>query len=606
MADNSTLKEPKQIQTTDKSLPVIQNINKTNEDGFKDTVESINALDTSIKNSVTKISNIVSNNINRIVVDSASNDNDIDDSSIDVLQINKSNNNLLSKLIKIGNDQLNFFKKIRGEDIKNKKIDDVQRKEIDEPERESFISIKEDKKKKDKGPSIFSKLFDKIKSIISPFIVFFSPLGKILGPLGKILSPLIKIGKFAFSIFKWVAVFEGLSSFINSLSKGEGLEQSIRNSVTSFMNLLLTPIYSLTDKIFGEGKTKEYIEIFINSFIDGIKYIGEKAGEFAAWVASGTAWDDIKKYVTDISVSIGNWISEKWESIKNWWNESNIRELFINVSTSIGNWISEKWESIKNWWNESEIKELISNLSVSIGGWISEKWESIKNWWNELDIKESTLNLVSSIGNWINEKWESIKNWWNESEIKELISNGFDKFTEIMNIAWEKTKKGFSLAFGVLSKPDFWKSYIKMFARNTEYIFDLLMGGIKNSVIAFLRKIPGGEKIINKLGLQEANLSQITEDYKNDIAKEQENISKIIKDEIEKADNKEKINNAKKLSTNNINSTNVINNYITNNNISQPQQTQINNTYGMSEIDDNSFGQTMIPNSRYQSLGYGI
>ena len=182
-------------------------------------------------------------------------------------------------------------------------------------------------------------------------------------------------------------------------------------------------------------------------------------------------------------------IQEKWDEIKNWWENNAFtkwwredvepwftkekwKDLYDNIKTSI----QEKWNEVKEWWNSSALvkwwredvkpwftkekwKDLYNNIKTSI----QEKWNEVKEWWNR-----------SALVKWWN---EDVKPWFTKEKWKEVYSTIKDTLEE----TWEEIK----------NEPKEWgKNLIENFTKGIEE----KANSLKDSLIR------AGQKIKNLLG----------------------------------------------------------------------------------------------------------
>lgn len=148
------------------------------------------------------------------------------------------------------------------------------------------------------------------------------------------------------------------------------------------------------------------------------------------------AWDDIAGWFSGIGDDISGWFSDLWEEkIKPWFTKEKWAGLWDNVKQAF----SEKWDSIKLWWDETIgkwwnekvkpwfTKEKWAGLWDNVKQAFSEKWDAIKLWWDETIgawwsekvkpwfTKEKWASLWDDVKQAFSDKWGEIKTWWNES-----------------------------------------------------------------------------------------------------------------------------------------------------------------------------------------------
>ena len=311
----------------------------------------------------------------------------------------KQTNQILGDMLSVNKDFNNIYKNNEERRRQNEMLESIQNKDSYSDDNEPEIERKTKSEKKLNTKGIFSKIKD----------FFITGKGSWITMLFAGVAKLAKIG---FKFLKILAVADGIFKFAVALWEGKDLVTAIKEGVKTFFDTILFPVYAITDKWFGEGKTKEYMNTIVDGFFDGIKSLGEKIGEFIAWVVSGQAWIDTKNAVINFMGCIADWISDKWTSIKNWWDGVDITGSVINMWSNITSWISDKWNAIKEWWNELDIKQSVINLWDGISRWISDKWNAIKEWWNEFDFKQSVINLWDGITSFIKDSIQLITQWW--------------------------------------------------------------------------------------------------------------------------------------------------------------------------------------------------
>lgn len=148
------------------------------------------------------------------------------------------------------------------------------------------------------------------------------------------------------------------------------------------------------------------------------------------------AWKDISEWFSSIGDDISGWFSDLWEEkIKPWFTKEKWAGLWDNVKQAF----SEKWDSIKLWWDETIgkwwnekvkpwfTKEKWAGLWDNVKQAFSEKWDAIKLWWDETIgawwsekvkpwfTKEKWASLWDDVKQAFSDKWGEIKTWWNES-----------------------------------------------------------------------------------------------------------------------------------------------------------------------------------------------
>lgn len=195
-----------------------------------------------------------------------------------------------------------------------------------------------------------------------------------------------------------------------------------------------------------------------------------------------TTLGNIKDTFFQVWDSIDSKVTEVWNSITKWWEDSGLgekvrtawsgvstffQELFGNAEdgTGIIGWATTTWKGLETWWNtnvaeaiEKEgawggVKAFFSALFKDIGDGCSLVWEDIKKWWNSTEIGKdinkawesvsdffSTLfggtEVPGSIADYANDAWIAVSTWWDEN----IYQN--------VKTAWDSVTTFFSTLFG--------------------------------------------------------------------------------------------------------------------------------------------------------------
>ena len=602
--ENLNIKDPKQIPQKDSNslyLPQIISINQ----GIKDSTDKLkNTLDDSFEktnNAITGISenflkefktienfydlvkqlfnfDNVTNLLNNKLLDTTIIKDEMKDNfSQKLLNINESNNTTLDDILKTEQDILNtnkdmldFYRNEKYENERQNKINEFKTYEVEDRKSYEYETPRKSEKKLNIG-KFFSNIFGLGKEKIGDMFSLLSPL----------FSGITGLFSSIYKIFKIFAIFDGILEFAHSLSKGKDFVTAVKDGFNQLFNTLLSPVYYLSDKILGEGKSKEYITKSIDVFFDWVNSIGESLGKFTAYILSGEMWSDIKTSTLNLVESISNQINSTWNYIKT---------STLNLVKSISDWINSTWDSVKSWWGKFDIKTSTLNLVESISNQINSTWDSIKKWWNKFDIKTSTLNLVKSISDWINSTWDSVKSWWGKFDIKTSTLNLVDGFYNII----DEFVLGLKSIGYILSNKNFWKHTLDQIIENFKFQIKMAWGAITNGIYN-IAKYLGFEDTLDKWGFKKFNY----EEEKNKFTLKNDDIQKNIDETIEQSFEKA-LNNLK-----NVNKENLKNNISTQNQITiinntqntQPIQTNYNNhQYMMTPIstDDNTYNTTLL------------
>lgn len=113
-------------------------------------------------------------------------------------------------------------------------------------------------------------------------------------------------------------------------------------------------------------------------------------------------WDEIKAKATEIFQAISDWVSKKFEEVKQFFSDlassakaklEEIKQFFVDAKTKI----TETFQNIGQWFGDrlSDIKNVFSG----IGSWFSEKFQSAYN---------SITNIFSGLGTFFSNVWNKI------------------------------------------------------------------------------------------------------------------------------------------------------------------------------------------------------
>lgn len=200
-------------------------------------------------------------------------------------------------------------------------------------------------------------------------------------PKGELVAKVAKgVVKNAGKLWAFYSAYKGVDAYMETLKDGGSQAEAVVAGAKGFFNQLLSPFALAIDAVLGEGTTKK----FIDDFVDGVYKVGEKIGEWTAYLVSGQAWKDVKNACVNFAKNIGKWVKTTWNNIKKWWNGFSIKDTVFNLVEAIGSWFKEKWNDIKSSWDsDKSIWENITNIASKIGNWISNwfknLWETVKN-----------------------------------------------------------------------------------------------------------------------------------------------------------------------------------------------------------------------------------
>ena len=333
-------------------------------------------------------------------------------------------------------------------------------------------------------------------------------------PKGQLVAKVAKgVVKNAGKLWAFYSAFKGVDAYVETLKDGGSQAKAVVEGAKGFFNQLLSPFALAIDAVLGEGTTKK----FIDDFIDGVYKVGEKIGEWTAYLVSGQAWQDTKNACVNFAKNIGKWVKTTWNNIKEWWNSFSIKDTVFNLVEAIGSWFKEKWNDIKSSWDsDKSIWENIVDIASKIGEWIS---------------------------NWFSNLWETVKNklmfWKKDNKPEKPIENASND-DELLKKLKEKVKKG---SISSLSKEELnqWKRL---------HNIDFSQQEIEKPVVE-----KKGDSILTKI-------EGITKKPIN-LEKQINNAKGIIKETVQKTKNQfvnlqNNVNNQPITTQNNVNNSNIV------------------------------------------------
>lgn len=260
-------------------------------------------------------------------------------------------------------------------------------------------------------------------------------------PKGQLVAKVAKgVVKNAGKLWAFYSAFKGVDAYMETLKDGGSQAEAVVEGAKGFFNQLLSPFALAIDAVLGEGTTKK----FIDDFVDGVYKVGEKIGEWTAYLVSGQAWQDTKNACVNFAKNIGKWVKTTWNNIKKWWNGFSIKDTVFNLVEAIGSWFKEKWNDIKSSWDsDKSIWENIVNIASKIGEWISNwfsnLWETVKNklmFWKKDNKPEKTIENVSNDDELLKKLKEKVK----KGSISSLSKEELNQWKRLHNIDFSQQK----------------------------------------------------------------------------------------------------------------------------------------------------------------------
>ena len=219
--------------------------------------------------------------------------------------------------------------------------------------------------------------------------------------------------RFSGTLKQWFGSLDDPNSRISKITTGlEGLFSVVKvgweavKGVFGWISEKLGPVFSwLIDKFALVG--------------DKLKLLTKKGG-FRELLTSikdaikSISLDDIK----GVFSGIGTFLSDSWQSIrqavKDWLVNNglgSVSEWFSNVKADL----TEKWNALVNWWNNSKIKEFLVGM-----------WDSVKDFFTpreEYSGESPFQKFLNDTKKNLSEKFSALKSWWDSSNIKAFFGS---------------------------------------------------------------------------------------------------------------------------------------------------------------------------------------
>lgn len=316
--------------------------------------------------------------------------------------------------------------------------------------------------------TVFQQINDAGNEIIKMLSEQFGPAFKDVGNIIKALQPVFETVMYA---IKAVVdfVMPGIKAVFKNTFNG------IKNIVTGALDIILGIVKIFVSLFTGNFKlmwsgVKQIFSGFIKVIVGlfQVSFVGQIiAFARGMWTKVRQIFISLADGTKQIFSNLGNWISRKWQSIKdsvvnkvkalwsnvrNVWN--NLKDGTTRIFKAVGSYLSSKWNNIKNntvrkakelW---SGVKNVWNNLKngttktfKAVGSFMSSKWNSIKSgtvnkakalWSGVKDawgsLSKGTHKTMNSVGGFMSKKWRGIKN-----STVNLVTGMKNKITGVMN-----------------------------------------------------------------------------------------------------------------------------------------------------------------------------
>lgn len=272
--------------------------------------------------------------------------------------------------------------------------------------------------------TVFQQINDAGNEIIKMLSEQFGPAFKDVGNIIKALQPVFETVMYA---IKAVVdfVMPGIKAVFKNTFNG------IKNIVTGALDIILGIVKIFVSLFTGNFKlmwsgVKQIFSGFIKVIVGlfQVSFVGQIiAFARGMWTKVRQIFISLADGTKQIFSNLGNWISRKWQSIKD----------------SVVNKVKALWSNVRNVWNN--LKDGTTRIFNEVGSYLSSKWNNIKNntvrkvkelWsgvkkaWSSL--KQGTTNTMNAIGGFMSKKWKDIKNG-----TVNLVTGMKDKVTGVMN-----------------------------------------------------------------------------------------------------------------------------------------------------------------------------
>ena len=323
--------------------------------------------------------------------------------------------------------------------------------------------------------------------------------------------------KVATAIAGIIATIKGVTSIINligALSNPIGL---VVATVTALAAIAIT-VYKNWDKV------KNLLSNFWNSIKDSFENIKNTLSNVFSIDSIKEGWNNLLEFFRQIPSKISKIFSDAWEDIKKIWNNPSeffnkvidnivkafkeipkkIKEIFINLINSIGEWCTQAWDKVKNFFtgkkieisaevneisfNDNSLPDISKRVIVKPNFDFTNLDEFKEACLNYYEITEGTFdNISESVDGSIDLIQEKLaKIYPDKSTIESGLQDFIDSFTDIYDITDEKLVEIIKLyKYNTKAVGD----YLKTEYKNREQIVETSLNNTENKEQEFLNEI---------------------------------------------------------------------------------------------------------------------
>ncbi|MCQ4637018.1 hypothetical protein NE619_09770 [Anaerovorax odorimutans] len=248
------------------------------------------------------------------------------------------------------------------------------------------------------------------------------------------LSPAVK--RFAESLGKLVSAFQKLLKALEPV--GNILKKVLGPALGELAKLFGGGIILAVKGVAGAfellGKVFEKIADVIELVAGGIK----KVVDFF----KGSSLKDLFK-LPDIKAprvpDLGAAITEKWESVKQWWSSNNTLSDIKAKAAEFTTSVAEKWTATKDWWDNKKTKlSDIKAQAADFAAKVRERWDGVQSFWgSKVNIKEITTT-ISNFRERISNAWSSVLGFWGSKPSLKTITSAISNFRDRVRNAFQK------------------------------------------------------------------------------------------------------------------------------------------------------------------------
>lgn len=312
----------------------------------------------------------------------------------------------------------------------------------------------------------------------------------------KIKDALKDVGEKIGVVINWIADNWNIISTIGAIILAIATALSVVSTALSVYNTVMAITSVVSAPVIG----------IVAAIVAGI------AALIAIIVLCVKHWDDICAAVTKFATTVGEWLSNLWDSITQWFSDmiAGFQEWWANLTQGFTDWWNGITTGITEWWNN--LKQGWSDFWTGVGEKVSEGITKVKDGFN--DMKDKVSETVGNLKEDATQKFEDIKTNVT-TKVTDTVQNVKDKYQEMKQNVSDKVaeiKQNVSDKYNEIKENmtnamETAKNNVKQKLDNIKQAYNENGGGIKgivagamqavkdtfNSVLNSIDKLTGGK-----------------------------------------------------------------------------------------------------------------